>query len=92
MRERAFGDRLRDGNGMMHYGGLATRVVTAGLLTAGLMSGALFASDDTGPAWHKEATTLRYDRAALEQRWRARIQSFLDRGGIPLIDLESSNT
>lgn len=54
------------------------------------MPGAVFASDDQGPAWHKEATTLKYDRAALEQRWRGRIQDILDRGVIPLIDLESS--
>jgi len=29
-------------------------------------------------------------RAQLEQLWRARIQSFLDRGVIPLVDMESS--
>lgn len=40
--------------------------------------------------WHKEATTLKYDRATIEQRWRSRVQSFLDKGVIPLIDLESS--
>lgn len=33
---------------------------------------------------------LNHDRAQLEAIWRARIQSFLDRGVIPLVDLESS--
>jgi predicted TIM-barrel fold metal-dependent hydrolase len=33
---------------------------------------------------------LKHERAALEKLWRARLQSFLDRGVIPLIDLESS--
>lgn len=74
----------------MHFAGFTTSVVTAALLSAGLMSNAVLASDDPGPVWHKEATTLKYERAALEQRWRARIQGFLDRGVIPLIDLESS--
>lgn len=33
---------------------------------------------------------LKYDQATIEAKWRARIQSFLDRGVIPLIDVESS--
>jgi hypothetical protein len=80
----------RDGVGVIHTCGFMTRAVAAALLTVGLMSGAVVASDAQGPAWHEEATTLKYNRAALEQRWRARIQVFLDRGVIPLIDLESS--
>jgi predicted TIM-barrel fold metal-dependent hydrolase len=35
-------------------------------------------------------TSLKYDRKTLEKKWRDRIQSFLDRGVIPLVDLESS--
>ena len=81
---------VRDGVGGMHHRGFVTCVVAAAWLTTGLLPGAVVASDDPGPAWHKEATTLKYDRAALEQRWRARIQGFLDRGVIPIIDLESS--
>jgi predicted TIM-barrel fold metal-dependent hydrolase len=42
------------------------------------------------PAWQNEATTLKYDRISLVQRWRSRIQGFLDKGVVPLIDLESS--
>lgn len=42
------------------------------------------------PAWQNEATTLKYDRISLVQRWRSRIQGFLDNGVVPLIDLESS--
>lgn len=38
----------------------------------------------------EEPVAIAYSRATLEQRWQARIQSFLDRGMIPLIDLESS--
>ncbi len=34
--------------------------------------------------------TLKFDRAELESRWRARIQHFLDAGVIPLIDMETS--
>jgi hypothetical protein len=64
----------------MHTCGFVTRVVAAAVLTAGLMPGAVFASDNESPAWHKEATTLKYDRAALEQRWRARIQVFWTMG------------
>ncbi|MFQ5764467.1 MAG: hypothetical protein ACE5GT_06025, partial [Rhodospirillales bacterium] len=33
---------------------------------------------------------IKYSRQELEEKWRARIQSFLDKGVIPLIDLESS--
>lgn len=33
---------------------------------------------------------LKYDRAALVQRWQKRIQGFLDKGVVPLINLESS--
>ena len=65
---------------MIHHCGFMTRVVAAALLIAGLLPGAVFASDDQDPAWHKEATALQYDRAGLEQRWRGRIQGFLDRG------------
>ncbi|MEA3280197.1 MAG: hypothetical protein U9Q38_06330 [Thermodesulfobacteriota bacterium] len=34
--------------------------------------------------------SLRHSRAELESMWRGRIQSFLDRGIIPMIDLQSS--
>ena len=33
---------------------------------------------------------IKYSRQQLEEQWRGRVQSFLDRGVIPLIDLESS--
>lgn len=43
------------------------------------------------PAIPAEAPVApKHERAALEQLWRARLQSFLDRGVLPLIDLESS--
>jgi predicted TIM-barrel fold metal-dependent hydrolase len=42
------------------------------------------------PAWQNEATTLKYDRIRLVQGWRSRIQEFLDKGVVPLVDLESS--
>lgn len=45
---------------------------------------------DRGAAWRSEPTTLKHDRAGLEQQWRLRIQSFLDKGVIPLIDMEST--
>jgi len=32
---------------------------------------------------------IKYSRQEIEQKWRARIQSFLDKGVIPIIDLES---
>ena len=38
----------------------------------------------------EEPVPLRYTRPELEARWRSRIQSFLDKGTVPLIDLESS--
>ena len=75
---------------VMHGSGFVTGFIAAAVLVAGWMPGTVFADDDEGPDWHKEAPTLRYDRAALEQRWRARVQGFLDRGVIPLVDLESS--
>jgi len=34
--------------------------------------------------------SLKYDRIALENKWKSRISAFLDKGVIPLIDLESS--
>jgi len=40
-------------------------------------------------AW-AEPVAIRHDRQELEQKWRARVQSFLDRNVIPIIDLESS--
>ena len=40
--------------------------------------------------WAGESVALKYDRKELEQKWQARIQSFLDKSVIPLIDLESS--
>ncbi|NQV82691.1 MAG: amidohydrolase family protein [Rhodospirillales bacterium] len=42
------------------------------------------------PAPAAEPVTINYSRPQLEQKWHARIQSFLDRGVIPIIDLESS--
>jgi predicted TIM-barrel fold metal-dependent hydrolase len=48
------------------------------------------AGDADAPDWQSEATTLKFDRATLEQRWRSRIQRFLDKGLVPLVDLESS--
>ena len=33
---------------------------------------------------------IKYSRQELEGKWRARIRSFLDKGVIPIIDLESS--
>jgi len=37
-----------------------------------------------------DSVSLKLSRAELENMWRTRIQSFLDRGVIPMIDLESS--
>ncbi len=37
-----------------------------------------------------KAVALEYSRADLEAKWRLRVQSFLDKGVIPLIDVESS--
>lgn len=42
------------------------------------------------PLGAEELVALKHERATLEKLWRARVQSFLDRGMIPLIDLESS--
>ncbi|MBT3306142.1 MAG: amidohydrolase family protein, partial [Alphaproteobacteria bacterium] len=42
------------------------------------------------PALPAEPVSINYTRAQLEQKWQARIQSFLDRGVIPIIDMESS--
>ena len=37
-----------------------------------------------------EPVTINYSRQELEEKWRGRVQSFLDKGVIPIIDLESS--
>lgn len=42
------------------------------------------------PAKGAEAVRIKYGRQELEKLWRSRIQSFLDKGVIPLVDLESS--
>ncbi len=42
------------------------------------------------PARAEDPVRPNLDRAQLQKLWRTRIQSFLDRGVIPLIDLESS--
>lgn len=47
-------------------------------------------AEDGAAAWRNEPTTLKHERASLEQQWRNRIQGFLDKGVIPLIDLEST--
>lgn len=57
---------------------------TAASLLCFLMLFAPFASQA------EEPVALKHERAALEKLWRARVQAFLDRGVIPLIDLESS--
>jgi predicted TIM-barrel fold metal-dependent hydrolase len=87
---RTIPDSARIKPAVNNHCGTARRVLIAALLSAVLTPLAVPASDDEGPVWHREATTLKYERAALEQRWHARIQGFLDRGVIPLIDLESS--
>ncbi len=38
----------------------------------------------------QEPVSLSFDRTVLEEKWSVRIRSFLDKGIIPLIDLESS--
>lgn len=38
----------------------------------------------------EKTVSLKYDRIALENKWKGRISAFLDKGVIPLIDLESS--
>jgi predicted TIM-barrel fold metal-dependent hydrolase len=57
------------------------------LLSIMLIAGGLSASI-AAPAAAQVA--LDYERAALEAKWRGRIQSFLDHGVVPLVDLESS--
>lgn len=38
----------------------------------------------------EEPVKIKYTRAELEAKWSARVQSFLDKGIVPLIDLQSS--
>ena len=40
----------------------------------------------------EEPVPIKFDRATLEQKWKARIDGFLARGIVPMIDLESSLT
>ncbi len=42
------------------------------------------------PVRAEEPIAIEFSRQELEEKWRARIQSFLDKGVIPIIDLESS--
>lgn len=42
------------------------------------------------PAGAEEPVEIKFTRQELEEKWRGRIQSFLDKGVIPLVDLESS--
>lgn len=42
------------------------------------------------PVQAAEPVDVNFSRQELEEKWRARVQSFLDRGVIPIIDLESS--
>ena len=42
------------------------------------------------PVEGEEPLSLKYDRTILIEKWRTRIQSFLDANVIPLVDLESS--
>ena len=44
----------------------------------------------TVPVRADEPVEIKFTRQELEGKWRARIQSFLDKGTIPIIDLESS--
>jgi predicted TIM-barrel fold metal-dependent hydrolase len=44
----------------------------------------------TAKRWQEEPTGLKYSRNELHSYWRQRIQGMLDRGKIPLIDMESS--
>ncbi|NQU60319.1 MAG: amidohydrolase family protein [Rhodospirillales bacterium] len=44
----------------------------------------------TVPIRAEEAVELNFSRQELEEKWQARIQLFLDKGVVPLIDLESS--
>jgi hypothetical protein len=50
----------------------------------------LFAFSHSGTAIAEQPVALKFERTALEQKWRDRLQSFLAKGVIPLIDLESS--
>jgi len=63
------------------------RIAVHGLLAVLALAfclGAVYA-----PARAAEPVALKYTRAELEAKWRTRIAGFLDRGVIPLIDLES---
>lgn len=42
------------------------------------------------PARAEKPVEIKYSRQELEGKWRAAIRSFLDKGVIPIIDLESS--
>lgn len=42
------------------------------------------------PLFAGQPVDIEYTRPALEEKWRHRIQSFIDKGVIPLIDLQSS--
>jgi len=55
-----------------------------------LLGFGVFLSGGWAPAGAEEPVALRYDQDALEQKWRGRIQSLLDKGVIALVDLESS--
>lgn len=61
------------------------RRIAAFVVVALLCLGALgVQAEDFSPV------ALKFDRPELESRWRARLQSFLDAGVIPLIDMETS--
>jgi len=74
------------GEGMMQQ--TPTKLGLAVLLVS-LISLPLQAKDGEA-AWRNEPTSIKHDRASLEQQWRSRIQGFLDKGVIALIDLEST--
>jgi hypothetical protein len=38
----------------------------------------------------EQPVPIKFDRATLEQKWKARLESFIAKGVVPLIDLESS--
>ena len=44
----------------------------------------------TAPAFAEQPVEIKFSRAELEAKWQVRIQSFLDKGVIPLIGLQSS--